>query len=81
MNLRERIGIDLGQRNRIEDGLQAAIKHGVRYLDLKIDVAPNAIETLTDERVASIRRTCEAARHSCRHSAGCPSDTGPIPAS
>jgi hydroxypyruvate isomerase len=60
MNLRERIGIDLGQRNRIEDGLAAAIAHGVRYLDLKIDVAPNAIETLTDERVANIRRICEA---------------------
>ena len=59
MNLRERIGIDLGQKNRIEDGLQAAIEHGVRYLDLKIDVAPNAIETLTDERVANIRRICD----------------------
>lgn len=59
MNLRERIGIDLGQKNRIEDGIEAAIRHQVRYLDLKIDVAPNAIETLTDERVANIRRTCE----------------------
>ena len=59
MNLRERIGIDLGQKNRIEDGLAAAIEHGVRYLDLKIDVAPNAIETLTDERVANIRRICD----------------------
>ena len=39
--------------------MQAAIKHGVRYLDLKIDVAPNAIETLTDERVANIRRICD----------------------
>lgn len=59
MNLRERIGIDLGQKNRIEDGLAAAIEHGVRYLDLKIDVAPNAIETLTDERVANIRGICD----------------------
>ena len=33
--------------------------HRVRYLDLKIDVAPNAIETLTDERVANIRRICD----------------------
>src|ERR1700754_1090218 len=56
--LRDRIGIDLGQRNRIEDGIEAAIRHGVRYLDLKIDVAPNAIETLTPARVASIRDTC-----------------------
>jgi hydroxypyruvate isomerase len=56
--LRDRIGIDLGQRNRIEDGIEAAIRHGVHYLDLKIDVAPNAIETLTPARVASIRDAC-----------------------
>lgn len=60
MNLRDRIGLDLGQRNRIEDGLAAAIEHQVRYLDLKIDVAPNAVESLTDARVADIRKTCEA---------------------
>ncbi|CAN5327861.1 hypothetical protein BH10PSE7_BH10PSE7_31800 [soil metagenome] len=59
MNMRDRIGIDLGQRNKIEDGIAAAIKHGVRFLDLKVDVAPNAIETLTDERVKGIRDTCQ----------------------
>jgi hydroxypyruvate isomerase len=59
MTLRDRIGIDLGQKNRIEDGIKAAIAHGVRFLDLKIDVAPNAIESLTDERVAKIRSSCE----------------------
>ncbi len=58
-SFRDRIGIDLGQRNRIEDGVAAAIQHGIRYLDLKIDVAPNAIETLTDKRVAGIRSSCE----------------------
>ena len=57
MDLRSRIGVDLGQRNRIEDGLEAAVRNDIRYLDLKIDVAPNAIGTLTDERVAFIRRT------------------------
>jgi sugar phosphate isomerase/epimerase len=60
MNFIDRIGVDLGQRNKIEDGLAAAVKHGVRYLDLKIDVAPNAIETLTPERVRGIRQICEA---------------------
>ena len=60
MGLRERIGVDLGQRNRIEDGLAAAVANDIRYLDLKIDVAPNAIETLTPERVKNIRDICEA---------------------
>ena len=59
MGLRERIGIDLGRKNKIEDGLAAAVEHGIRYLDLKIDVAPNAIETLTPERVKGIRDICE----------------------
>ncbi|HTV30090.1 MAG TPA: sugar phosphate isomerase/epimerase family protein [Xanthobacteraceae bacterium] len=59
MTLRDRIGIDLGQRNRIEDGIKAAIAHDVRYLDLKIDVAPNAIESLSNERVVKIRDACE----------------------
>ena len=59
MSLRDRIGIDVGQRNKIEDGLDVAIRHGVRYLDLKIEVAPNAIESLTHERVAAIRNACE----------------------
>ena len=59
MDFRERIGVDLGQRNKIEDGLAAAAEHGVRYLDLKIDVAPNAIETLTPERIKGIRQMCD----------------------
>ena len=59
MSLRDRIGIDLGERVRIEDGIAAAIRHGVKFLDLKIDIAPNTIESLTDQRVAAIREACE----------------------
>ncbi len=59
-DLRQRIGVDLGSRVRIEEGIEAAIAHDIRYLDLKIDVDPNAIETLTPQRVQTIRQTCEA---------------------
>jgi hydroxypyruvate isomerase len=59
MDLRDRIGVDLGQRCKIEDGLAAAVEHGIRYLDVKVDVAPNAIETLTPDRIKGIRDTCE----------------------
>jgi len=58
MNLRDRIGVDVGRRAKIEDGIEAAIKHGIRFLDVKIDVAPNAIESLTPERIAAIRDHC-----------------------
>lgn len=59
MSLHGRIGLDLGRRSKIEDGLEAAIRHGVRWVDVKIDVAPNAIETLTPDRIARIRTDCE----------------------
>ncbi len=58
-SLRERIGIDLGQTAKIEDGIEAAVRHGIKYLDLKVDVEPNAVESLTNERVAAIRDACE----------------------
>lgn len=58
MGLRERIGVDLGRRCKIEDGLAAAVEHGIKYLDLKIDVAPNAIEALTPDRIKVIRDLC-----------------------
>lgn len=59
MNLRQRIGLDLGRRARIEDGIAAAVEHDVHFLDLKIDVPPNNIESLTPERIKGIRETCD----------------------
>jgi sugar phosphate isomerase/epimerase len=59
MNLRDRIGVDIGRKAKIEDGIAAAARHGIRFIDIKIDVAPNAIESLTAERVAGIRGACE----------------------
>jgi sugar phosphate isomerase/epimerase len=59
MSFAERIGIDVGKRARIEDGIQTAIQNGIKYLDLKIDIAPNNVESLDDARVAGIRRLCD----------------------
>lgn len=59
MSFKDRIGVDLGRRARIEDGIAAAIRHGIRHLDVKIDTAPNALETMTPERIAGIRGACE----------------------
>jgi sugar phosphate isomerase/epimerase len=59
MTLRDRIGIDLGRRSRIEDGIAAAVRHGVKWIDVKIDVAPNAVESLTPDRIHAIRSECE----------------------
>jgi len=62
MTLRDRIGVDLGGRRRLEDGLAWAGAHGVHYVDACLEGAPdhpNAPATWTAERVAGIRAACE----------------------
>src|SRR5207249_675430 len=63
--LRERIGVDLGGRRPLEDGLAWAAAHGVHYVDACLEGAPdhpNAPATWTADRVAAIRATCERHR-------------------
>src|SRR5439155_278549 len=71
--LRERIGVDLGGRRRLEDGLAWAAAHGVHYVDMCLEGAPdhpNAPAAWTAERVAAIRTICERHRiHLGLHSA------------
>src|SRR5712692_7200164 len=65
MKLRDRIGVDLGGRRRLEDGLAWAAAHDVHYVDMCLEGAPdhpNAPATWTVDRVAAVRATCE--RHS-----------------
>src|SRR5437773_4915492 len=62
MTLRERIGVDLGGRKRLEDGLAWAAANGVHYVDMCLEGAPdhpNAPATWTAERTAALRVTCE----------------------
>ena len=65
VTLRERIGVDLGGRRRLEDGLAWAAAHGVHYVDACLEGSPdhpNAPATWTAERVAAMRATCERHR-------------------
>ena len=55
MNLRERIGIDFGGKMRIEDALAWAAANDVRYADVCVDNAPNALETFDDARIREVR--------------------------
>jgi len=60
--LRERIGVDLGGRRRLEDGLAWAAANDVRYVDACLEGAPghlNAPAKWTAARVAEVRATCE----------------------
>jgi sugar phosphate isomerase/epimerase len=73
MMLRERIGVDLGGRRRLEDGLAWAAANGVHYVDMCLEGAPdhpNAPAAWTPERVRAMRATCERHRiHLGLHSA------------
>jgi sugar phosphate isomerase/epimerase len=64
MTLRDRIGVDLGGRRAVEEALAWAGAHGVHYVDVGLDGAPehpNAPDAWPDARVAAVREAC--ARH------------------
>jgi sugar phosphate isomerase/epimerase len=56
---REQIGIDFGRKLRAEDAIAFAARHGVRYADIQIDIAPNALESFDEHRCAGLRAACE----------------------
>jgi len=62
MTLKERIGVDLGGKRALEEGLAWAAAHGVHYVDACLEGAPghlNAPAKWTAPRVAAIRAACE----------------------
>ena len=62
MALRERIGIDLGRKLPLEEGIAWAACNDVHYVDAQIDIAPNALESFDDTRCRAVRAACERER-------------------
>lgn len=58
MNIRDRIGIDVGRKLPVEDAVKWAVANDVSYIDCQIDVAPNALESFDEARAAPIRAAC-----------------------
>lgn len=56
MSLRERIGVDLGRKIRLEDGIEWAAKNGVGYIDVQLDTAENALPAFDARRCAGVRK-------------------------
>jgi sugar phosphate isomerase/epimerase len=61
MSIKDRIGIDVGRKLSIEDGIAWAGEHGVRFIDCQTDVPPNALGSFDERRAAAIAEA--AARH------------------
>jgi sugar phosphate isomerase/epimerase len=64
MKLRDRIGIDLGRKIRLEEGIEWAAKNAVRYIDVQLDTAENALPAFDAKRCAGVRRQLD--RHGIR---------------
>ena len=59
MGLHDRIGIDVGRKLKLEDAIEWAAAHDVRWIDIQLDTGPNALSSFDDARAAAIRRACE----------------------
>jgi sugar phosphate isomerase/epimerase len=59
MKLLDRIGIDLGRKIRLEEGIQWASDHGVKFIDVQLDTAQNALTTFDDQRCKGVRDQLE----------------------
>ena len=60
MQLIDRIGIDIGIKHSVEDGLRWAASHGLHYVDFRLDTGPEAFDAFTAERCAALRTRAEA---------------------
>ena len=59
MSLRDRIGIDVGRRLKLEDAIEWAAEHEVRWIDIQLDSGANVLSSFDDARAAGVRRACE----------------------
>jgi sugar phosphate isomerase/epimerase len=59
MNLKDRIGIDVGRKLALEDAVAWAAANGVRFVDVQLDTGANALGTIDERRAAALRSGCE----------------------
>jgi sugar phosphate isomerase/epimerase len=59
MGLFERIGIDVGRKLVLEDAVEWAAEHKVRYIDIQLDTGDNALGTISGIRGSRVRALCE----------------------
>jgi sugar phosphate isomerase/epimerase len=62
MGLFERIGIDVGRKLVLEDAVEWAAEHKVRYIDIQLDTGDNALNTISGIRGSRVRALCEKHR-------------------
>ena len=56
MNLRDRIGVDVGRRLKLEDAIAWAARNGLRHIDIQLDTGENAMPKFDARRCAGVRK-------------------------
>lgn len=58
-SLKDRIGIDIGRRLSIEDGIEWAAGNDIKFIDSQTDIHPNALESFDKTRCKNVRDALE----------------------
>ena len=56
---RDRIGVDVGRKLRLEEAVAWAARNGVRHIDIQLDTGENALSRLDGDRARAVRAVCE----------------------
>ena len=56
MKLRDRIGVDISRRLKLEDAIEWAAKNGLRHIDIQLDTGENALPKFDAKRCAGVRK-------------------------
>ncbi len=59
LTLKQRIGIDIGRRVSVEEGIEWAAQNDVHIIDVQTDIHPNALESFDAERIKGVRAAKE----------------------
>jgi sugar phosphate isomerase/epimerase len=59
MKLKDRIGVDVSRRLKLEDAIAWAAKSGLRHIDIQLDVGENALPKFDKKRCAAVRKLLE----------------------
>ena len=62
MKLRDRIGIDVGRRLKLEDAIEWAARNGLRHIDIQLDTGENAMPKFDARRCAAVRKLLDEHR-------------------
>jgi sugar phosphate isomerase/epimerase len=56
VKLRDRIGVDISRRLKLEDAIAWAAKNGLRHIDIQLDTGDNALPKFDARRCAGVRK-------------------------